>query len=533
MTNNRAVPIYSTPVISVGGLSLPRTRTLVVAIFLIGLLPLLSTPLLPFIDLYNHLARYFVLSHLDDSALLRQNYEANWSLLPNIGLDVIGTLVLRFLPPALAAHVAVIGIFAVQYSGILYFNRALTGRTSPLVALLIVPLLYSFILNWGFANFLFGLGLVFWAAGWWLSQRHRLAVALPVACLFAVLIFLAHGLTFALYGILVGTLEIGLFLQRKPKRVGALVGAMIPLLVQAVIPVAMFALTTTSHSQGGLTNADESIGRLSAAGHLSARLWDLFCYRMTTIVRVEEGPVLWLDIATFVLQAAIIGLLLSRGRLQIARPAWPAIIVGAILVVIMPPALFGVGYVADRMPLFLAMIVVGALKPRLRGDALDIGAVAVLALVVAARLAAIAIGWQGYAADYAEFRAVAAQVPPGMLVDDVIVGGSHHDSDRPRCQMYRPLMVSLFGQIGPLFANETQQPLRLVGPLRKAVDALPGGFAWGNLRQGYYDDVIADSGRAGFRYLLICNAGLLTRPFPANSRVVTQTSSFTLLRLGA
>ena len=105
-------------------------------------------------------------------------------------------------------------IWRILYSGVLYFNRVLTGQRSLLVAVLLLPLLYSYIFNFGFANFLLGLGFAFWAAGWWISHRDRPWLAVPVACLFAVAIFFTHGLAFGLYGILVASLEVGLFFAR-------------------------------------------------------------------------------------------------------------------------------------------------------------------------------------------------------------------------------------------------------------------------------------------------------------------------------
>ena len=509
----------------------PATRVAFLIIFAIGLLPLLSTPLLPFIDLYNHIARYFVLAHLDTSPLLGRYYQAHWSLLPNIGLDVVATQLLRVLPATLAAHVVVVAIFAVQYGGLLTFNQALTGRRSLLVALLAIPLLYSFILNWGFANFLLGLGLVFWSGAWWLAQRHRLAVALPVAVALAVMVYLTHGLAFALYGILVGCLEIGLWLQHRPRSLQGLVKALAPLAAQAVIPVLLFAAASTSKSATGLTNADESISRLAAAGELSTRLGDLFWHRLLTIVRVEEGPLLWLDIVTIVAQAAIIGMLLLRGRVKFARPAWPVIAVAAMLVVVVPPAMFGVGYVADRIPLFLAMLLVGSLAVAPGRDRLQRLAVLGIAAIVAVRLAATAIGWQAYAQDYDDFRRIAALIPPGSLVDDIIVGGMQRDSDDLRCPMYRPLLISMDGQIGSLFANDTQQPLRLIGPLRTTLSAMPSGRASGNMRPGFYDDSVAAAGPAGFGYVIICNAERLTRPLPSSAIVLARTPRFILLRL--
>jgi hypothetical protein len=504
--------------------------TLLVAIFAVALLPLLTTPLFPFIDLYNHLARYFVLAHVGDSALLRQDYAANWALLPNIGLDVIGTGMMRVVPPAWSAHLVVALLFAAQYAGVLAFNRALTGRTSLLVALLLVPLLYSYILNWGFANFLLGLGLVFAAAAWWLARRHQLVVALPVACLLAVVIFFTHGLCFALYGILVASLTVGQVWTSAARRPVDYIRALVPVAVQAVVPVLLFVMAPTSASPGGITNVGASVSRLAGHGALAARLWALVCYRLETIVRVAEGPWLWLDVVSFVALVAIVVALVRAGRVTIARAAWPAIAAAVVLVIVVPPALFGVGYVADRMPLFLALLLVGALAVPEGGAGMRPAVVAVAA-IVAIRLVAIAIGWQDYAADYAGFRRIAPLIPPGSLVHDVVVGGTPRDGIAPRCLMYRPLLVRDYGQLGALFADEFKQPLQLTGRLRAALAKLPPGFAGGHNPPGYDDDVIARAGPAGFDFLLVCGAGQLTRPLPAGVVVAARTPRLTLLDL--
>lgn len=503
----------------------------IAAIFVVALLPLLSTPLLPFIDLYNHLARYFVLAHLDQSPFLRQSYAANWSLLPNIGLDLLGTALLRFLPPERAAHVVVITIFAAQYLGVLVFNRVLTGRISLIAAVQVVPLLYSFILNWGFANFLFGLGLVFGAAAWWLGWRDRPWLGVPVAGLFAVAIFFCHGLDFMLYGILVAALEVGLWAQRPVRRLAELAAALVPVAVQAVVPILLFAAAATSRARDGLTNADASVDRLYHAGALGGRIWDLLCYRAVTVVRVAEGPSLAFDVIAFGITFGVVVTLIASGRVTIARLAWPALAAGVLLVVGTPPALFGVGYVADRMPLFLAMLFVGSLSGFEPADRIGRVALATLAGLTVVRLIAIAVGWQGYATDYQAFRGLAAHVPRHSLVIDVMVGGNPRMSDTRRCAMYRPLMVSLDDIAAPLFANETQQPLRLVGRLRRAVDAVPHGFARGSNSPGFYDDVIAAAGAAGFDYALVCEARNLTRPLPSGTQVISLTPRMILVRL--
>lgn len=512
------------------GAAIPQndSRLLIVGLFVLALIPLFFTPVLPFIDFYNHIARYFVLANIDHDALLQQNYRANWSILPNIGLDIIVTGLMKILPEPAVPRLTIGLIFAVQYSGILYFNRALTGRISAVVALLTVPLLYSFILNWGFANFLLGLGLTFWAAGWWLSQRHRLIVALPVACIFAAVIFFVHGLTFALYGILVGMLEIGLWLRAPQRQWPALARAMLPLAAQAIVPVLLFLAATTSKSAEGLTNADEAVARLSNAGKLGTRLWALLEHRLMTIVRVAEGPSLAFDIAAMAAMVTLLVLLLSRRRLSVAPVAIPAIIVFALLVVVMPPAMFGVGYVADRMPLVLAMLLIGSFDVRRLGDAFETWVFAAMAGLVALRLGGIALAWQAYGQDQRDFDAIAAKLPRGALVESIVVGGDRLDYSRRRCTMFGPLLIAEHGMTGRLFANETQQPLVMTGPLQAAIDSYRRPAKGSLQTPGYFDTVVEATAKSSFPWMLICDADRLSRPVPAGVEQAATQGRFTL-----
>src|SRR5215469_8415449 len=195
----------------------PLIPLALVGLFLLALLPLFATPVLPLIDFYNHLTRFYVLAHLSGDPVLQAHYAAHWALLPDVGVDVVGVPLLSVLPPMMAGHVIAALLMANLYAGALYFHYRLTGRHSLLVALLLLPLLYSYILNWGFANFLMGLGLAFWAAGWWLSHRDRIVSAAIGSSIWSLLIFFSHGIAFLLYGILVASLEVGFFLA-APER---------------------------------------------------------------------------------------------------------------------------------------------------------------------------------------------------------------------------------------------------------------------------------------------------------------------------
>jgi hypothetical protein len=506
-------------------------RLIMAGLFLVAMVPLMATPVLPLIDFYDHIARFFVLAHLSSDSILRLYYQAHWVLQPDIGTDLIGTPLLRVLPALMAAHLVAVGILAILYGGVLYFNRALTGRASLLAALLLLPLLYSYVFNWGFANFLLSLGFAFWAAGWWVSQRHRPWLAMPVACMASVIVFLSHGLAFALYGMIVASLEVGFFLNAPVRRPLALLRALGLLLLQAVIPLSLFLLWYVQHDPG------PPITFSTMMPHPGDGAPPFHGYhRFSTIFRVEEGPFLWFDILTFLLQLGLGAVLVWRKDLNVARPAWLLLAVGSAFIVITPTAMFGVYYIVDRMPLFVALCLLGALSfhPRADNRTRRIptrAIVAMLAVIVFARLAVVAWDWRSYDAQHREFQAIAAQIPPGSLAMEVMVGSGHHETGVPRCEMYGPLMIALHGQVGPLFAISGQHPLLLKDPLKTAVETLERRAPVPGERARDYNPYIRAAAASGFDYLLVCNAHLLRHRFPDNVTVMEKTSHFALLKV--
>jgi hypothetical protein len=495
------------------------TRLAFVGIFAVALIPLAATPVLPLIDFYDHLARYFILAHIAVNPVLQRYYEAHWSLLPDIGVDLVATPVLYFLPPLIAAKAIIIGIVAVLFSGVIYFNHALTQTRSVLVAILIVPLLYSYILNWGFANFLLGLGLVFWAAGVWLKTRDRPLIAVPVSCVLAPIIFFCHGVAFLLYGILLFCLELGIFIAARDRKPANLVYSLGLIAIQAIIPVTYFFIWKSGYSDGGAVTAVQ----LSPMPFFN-RLTHAVFYHLKTIARVEEGPALWFDMFTLLIQASVVGLLLWKGSISFSKSVRPLLIIALILTALPLPTLFGVGYIADRIPLFSALAVLGVVSVRnQKWDRATYVCGAILASVVFARIMVIAFSWHAYTQTYDEFRTIADRIPPGSLTTTVMLGAGHHETDVPRCEMYGPLLVTQFGGVTPLFADEKQQPLRMIGRLTSHES--PDQFDWDNDAQMAYA-ISYDQD-----YVLVCNLQLLTGSLPKSEDVVERTKHFALLHM--
>lgn len=505
-------------------------RLVMAGLFVVAMLPLMVTPVLPLIDFYDHLARFYILAHVGSSPLLQGHYAAHWVLMPDIGTDILSTPLLRILPPLVAAHIIAAAIMAILYSGVLYFHRALTGRHSLLVAVLLLPLLYSYIFNWGFANFLLSLGFAFWAAGWWLSFRQRPFLAVPVACLVSVLIFLSHGMAFAMYGIMTAMLEIGFFLGAPNRKITDLVRALSLLLVQAVIPVLLFLFWYWHQAPGEMITLSAGLSKEALA---EAQPVFRGFHRLSTIVRVEEGPAFWFDAATFVIQLAALTFLIRRGQAAVARPAWLLIGLAMVLIVLTPAALFGVWYIVDRMPLFAGLCLLGALSFRPGSWTSQTRAAGgILVATVIVRLIAVTASWQHYADDYREFTSIAQKIPRGSLTMGVMVGAGHHETEVPRCEMYAPLLIAQHDQIGPLFAFQGQHPLLLTGGLKEATERLERMERVPYANTVDYGPYMTAAGAAGFEYLLVCNAHLLQRPVPPGLGIIARTPHFALLRAG-
>lgn len=496
-------------------------------LLVVALLPLAAAPVLPLIDFYNHIARLQVLAQLPQNPVFSANYAAVWAILPNIGLDVIGVVFLQFVPPSAMPHLAAAVIVAMMFAGIAALNRAVTGQTSWPALLLAVPLLYSWVFNWGFANFLLGLGLSLLAAAWWLQQRGRPVRRLVGALLLALAIFLCHALAFGLYGILIASLELGHWLQQPGRRPADLATRLGLCAVQAVVPAILFLQSRTAAVAGGITNADESLGRLRAQGRLLDRLLELAAMRLETVVRVAEGPSYPADALSFAVLLLVLALAFRRKTLRLSPVVAPAVLAGVLLVLVMPPALFGSGYVADRMPLFLALVLVAGIMPGPERSRLLLPALAALAGL---RLALVALQWHGTTSDLADFDWVAAKLPAGQIVVGLSVGARPHEDMPSRCEMYSPLLLIRRGNPVPLFAIRAAQPLEHRGGLAAARDAMAAQQPDPAARDRPAL-LVAAHARAGYPYLLMCQTAAGS-PLPDTPyQIMAQAGRFRLLRL--
>jgi hypothetical protein len=114
--------------------SYPTRRSSVVVFVLLAiatgglaLIPLFFNEIPPLVDYPNHLARGVVL-HGGDSLDISRFYVANWTVIPNVGCDILLMGLLHLFQPALAGCVLLGMVIVVQILGIvLYASLSVAG----------------------------------------------------------------------------------------------------------------------------------------------------------------------------------------------------------------------------------------------------------------------------------------------------------------------------------------------------------------------------------------------------------------------
>jgi hypothetical protein len=190
---------------------------------LLGCLVLASMPVAlvdipPLYDYYFHIARFQVLAE-PDAPYIEDFYDVSWAPIPNLGMDLVVALLTQVISVERSARVFIVLVFVLLASGTLALHHALhrAWRYWPLVACLF---LYNWMLAFGFANYLFGVGVALWCmAGWFHVRRTRPAPAVAAAtALFAGLLYIAHLYAFALFAVFVVSCEAQALWASAPSR---------------------------------------------------------------------------------------------------------------------------------------------------------------------------------------------------------------------------------------------------------------------------------------------------------------------------
>jgi hypothetical protein len=190
------------------------TGVLILAAML--LVPIWTAAFPPLLDYPNHLARAFVLSHLNDPNFAFQNfYRSDWGAYPYLGMDASLAVLVRLFPIETAGRVF-LSLCALALPGAVWFFLRQAQPDAKAASLWSLLIAYNVFFLEGFLNFDLSIAVGFLALGLWLRWLAKPGTGRWVAALAAfTAAYFAHLLGFAIAGLVVAAY---LALSRRPVR---------------------------------------------------------------------------------------------------------------------------------------------------------------------------------------------------------------------------------------------------------------------------------------------------------------------------
>lgn len=453
--------------------------SLAVPFFLIDLPPVLDYP--------NHLARYFVLAHPDDP-LLSQMYAPRWGILPNIGMDVIGTTLLKMTDPHVGGRLLLaLSLFA-PVAGVVAYSRVAFGRFTywSLASALAVWNAAFFL---GFMNFLLSVGLAFGAAALWivLDRRNKRSTATVVVAISTAMIFFCH-----IFGVLLAALLIGSYeLARLSglKREGVLnAGEGLRTVVKLMLLLSPAAALYLASPLSG----DATPGTWDGLQKVFVTFAPFTVY--STGLTVVTGTVFFLF------------LVLVWRHAVFAQGVPLALAALGLVFIIAPSTIKGGTFVDGRLALMFVLLIFAGMQPRItRRQGLLAGLV--FAVLIAGRTGYVAASWLDHRKDVADVRAVIAEVKPGSRVMAARGHPGYKTAGVLPPERALPGMYRLDGHLAALlvierrafwplmFADPTQQPLAVKPPYDRIAHPLADPVDWPLLFQDQFSAADLEAAR--------------------------------------
>lgn len=324
-----------------------QTRMFVAVAALVAAIPLLWPEIPPLVDLPGHMGRYRVQLDRDAYPWLAEWYRFNWSLIGNLGLDLLIVPLAPIFGLELAVKLIVLTIPPLIVTGLLWIAREVHGKI-PATALFALPLAYSFPFHFGFVNFALSMALALNAFALWLRLARlgkiqlRAIIFVPISCL----LWLCHTYGWGFLGVLAFSAEMVRQHDRGHRWLNAWVRAGIGCLPLA-LPMALMVAWRSG-------------------GDVSGQTGDWFNWRAKIgwVWMVLRDRWQAFDIAS----TAILYLILFKGfrdpNIEYSRNlALSALFLLAVFIVV-PRVVFGSAYADMRLAPFMVAIALIALRPK-------------------------------------------------------------------------------------------------------------------------------------------------------------------------
>ena len=427
------------------------------ALFALALLPVLLRQLPPEDDYPNHLARILVMAEGGRDALLAQFYAIRWKVIPNLGMELLLPWLAARTGVFFAGKLFLVLTMLLLLAGPFAIHRGLFGRHSPgpLVAVLFA---YNGVSKMGILNYEFGVGLALLATASWIALRTRgAATRASVSAGWVVVLFLCHLEALGIYALAIGSFEMwrawtGPRLRR-------------PLLIDATALALPFAPAVALWLLGPAKHGDYATP--TEWGGLHARIDGI---RFLFAAYDPRS-----DLLAMLAMAAALAFALRRGMLGMHPFGWVLLAVAAAAYMIVPNQLFGTWGAADRLPIAVLLVLLGAMRWTLASARTRAVFLAVLALLAIFRVASVEAAFRRYDRIVADMRASLALIPRGSRVLVATAAPAGADDALAGAVEELPLLAMI--ERSSLVSLAYAHPLQQILVVRPPYQASTGGFS--------------------------------------------------------
>jgi hypothetical protein len=374
-----------------------ETGWLATALVLVTAVPLLWPALPPLGDLPGHMGRWHIATALPSSPYLARYYAFDWSLIPNLGMDLLVPALARVFGLEPAAKVAVIAIPMLTATGLSWAAREAHGRLPP-TAIFVLPLTYAWPFQFGFVNFALSQALAFCALAGWirLGRQRRLAVRAVLFGPIGAMLSATHSFGWGMFGLMAAGADLA-----RQREAGRGWGDAVPGVVLQCLPLTLPIAAMIMVKQPGAELAIDG--------------WFALPAKTVYLLSILRDRWEWFDVGSLLAPAMLLYGAARSPRLGFTPLlGWPALLC-LVAFLALPQRMMGGAYVDMRMApaaLMLALIAVAPVAEARFGRALALAGL----LFCALRLGGTTLSFVLRSGEQqSELRAIAA-MPRGAAI---------------------------------------------------------------------------------------------------------------------
>lgn len=374
-----------------------ESNTLALFLCLLTSLPVMVTSLPPLVDYYGHIGRYHVQLNLEESPLLQKNWDFEWALIPNLGVDLLIIPLASIFGLERAAWLIALLIPPLMAFGFLRISKAVHGKISASF-IAAVPFALAYPFQFGFINYWLGVAFVMHAFAYWLIIPPKNQLKSFQFVLISLIIWITHVYAWGILLLLIVGSEIARTWESGEKKFTYFFILPIQRCWSLLTPLPFMLIWRS-------------------AGEAKTDIWFSVLGKFIAIIQLLRDQWFPLDIASVIAVLLLLYFAIRSEKFSFtAKLAIPNILM-LITAIIMPHILAGSYYADDRIwPVLFSLSILAINIKTKNGQRIANGvALAALAFFIA-RISVSTVGFYFHSKEVDEKLNIIEKIDPGSKV---------------------------------------------------------------------------------------------------------------------